>query len=84
MGLSECAWDPAAAAPSVSGETELGCLYIYLVIYTDWKITTTQGRNDPQKILFAAFQVFDFAGMVESVEAEVTVSGRPPPTRTST
>ena len=84
MGLSECAWDPAAAAPSVSGETELGCLYI--VMYIDWMTTTTQGRYDydPQKILFAAFQVFDFAGMVESVEEEVTVSGRPPPTRTST
>ena len=34
VGLSECAWDPAAAAPSVSGETELGCLYIYIVIYS--------------------------------------------------
>ena len=56
----------------------------YIVIYIDWMTTTTQGRNDPQKILFAAFQVFDFAGMVESVEEEVTVSGRPPPTRTST
>ena len=58
----------------------------YIVIYIDWMTTTTQGqgRNDPQKILFAAFQVFDFAGMVESVEEEMTVSGRPPQTRTST
>ena len=56
----------------------------FIVIYIDWMTTTTQGRNDPQKILFAAFQVFDFAGMVESAEEEVTVSGRPPPTRTST